>query len=144
MGISRIAPLLLVLCSILEVHDARAQSVITVCRDIIGKRLTPPAQWDEDGITGGSVTVTRHGSRYDLIIKDATGALFSALADGAKITKLDGDNDQEFTLALAYPLGQVEVYRFQLDAIGGGIMLFAMLKNGAVAASLFAARCARN
>ena len=144
MQLPRTTTLLLVLSSILAGHDARAQSVITICQNIVGKSLTPPAQWVEDAITGGSVTVTRNGTRYDLIIisKDAI-ATFSALADGAKITKLEGDDDKDFTLALAYPLGQVDVFRFHLDANGRGVMLYAMLKNRADRAALFAAKCAR-
>jgi hypothetical protein len=54
------------------------------------------------------VTVTRSCTRYDLIIKDAV-AIFSALADGAKITKLDGDDDKDFTLALTFPLVRGEL-----------------------------------
>ena len=132
---------LLVLLSILAGPEARAQSVITICQNIVGKSLTPPTQWDEDAITGGSVTVTRNGTRYDLIIKDAI-ATFSAMADGAEITKLEGYDDNDFTLALAYPLGQVDIYRFHLDANGRGVMLWAMLKNQTDRASLFAAKCA--
>ena len=90
----------------------------------------------------GSVTVVRHGAGYDLIIKDAL-ATFTALEDGARIIKLEGDDDKAFTLALSYPLGQVEVYRFKLDAAGSGVMLFGMFKDAANRAALFSAKCAR-
>jgi hypothetical protein len=143
MRLPRTTTFLLVLSSIFAGHEARAQGVITVCQNIIGKTVSPPAHWDnDDGLTDGSVTVLRNGSRYDLIIKDAK-ATFSALSDGATITKLDGDSDEDFTLALAYPLGQVEVYRFRLDATGRGVMLYAMLTNRAKRGALFDAKCSR-
>jgi hypothetical protein len=67
--------------------EASTQGAITTCQNIVGQSLTPPAQWDEDAMTGGYVTVTRNGTRYDLIIKDSIST-FSALADGAKIANL--------------------------------------------------------
>jgi hypothetical protein len=93
-------------------REAAAQTVITNCKSIVGKTLVRPNSWFEDAFTDGSVTVVRQGAGYDLIIKDAL-ATFTALEDGARIIKLEGNDDKAFTLAVSYPLGQVEVYRFK-------------------------------
>jgi len=133
----------------LAVTDVAAQQVVTTCgaSSGYGYYLEPRTGWSTDGIANGALTILRDAAgQYDLVIKDA-GSSFSAKGDGAKVFKVDGDDDQRFTLVVVYPLPVTEMYQFTLDQSGRGTVIWAAVKNGLLArvtkGSLFTATCSK-
>jgi hypothetical protein len=72
---------------------------------------------------------------------------FSAKGDGAKVFKVDGDDDQRFTLVVVYPLPVTEMYQFTVDPSGRGTVIWAGVKNGLLGkitkGTLFTATCSK-
>src|SRR5215207_5347698 len=104
LGSSR--PFATLLAFALAVSEVSAQQqVVTVCGASTGYAyyLEPKGNgWVTDGITGGSLTIVRDSAgAYDVIIKDALTTV-SAKGDGAKVFKVDGEDDQLFTLIVVH------------------------------------------
>lgn len=124
----------LVLTSVLvSAAPASAEEVITVCGKASGKSFDLESnEWSDDkGLMNQSTTIVRDDSgNYDILYKDAvtTG---SVTADGAKVLKLKGDDDQLLTLVAVYPQRVIEVYQLTLDSNGNGGLIWSSFKNRA-------------
>src|SRR3954470_24563566 len=92
----------------LPINDATAQQVVTTCGGSsgYGYYLEPSGTgWTKDGIHSGSLSILRDAAgAYDVLIKD-TQTSFSAKGDGAKVFKVDGNDDERSHLSwcIHYP-----------------------------------------
>jgi len=91
--------------------------------------------------------VVRDGAgAYDVLAKDIRTS-FSVKGEGARVVKVDGSDDERFTLAVIYPRPVAELSQFTLDQNGRGTVIWASLKNVAALTltkgSLFVAACSK-
>ena len=93
-----------------------------------------------DGMPKGNVALTKSGSDLDLIITDASGATFSARADGAQIYTI-AERSGEWVVMALWQSG-LETYYFN-SMSRGGEMAVTMTKFGSLIskASVYRAAC---
>src|SRR3954465_14824854 len=115
------------LASALAVGEVSGAQVVAGCGASTGYGyyLEPKRDgWVSDGISSGSLTIVRDSAAaYDVIIKDAQTP-FSAKGDGGRVFKVDGQDDQRFTLLIVYPHPVTEMYQFTLDEGGRGTVIW--------------------
>jgi hypothetical protein len=69
-------------------------------------------EWHSDGIKDGRFTLTEiDKDKFDLLVTDATGAVYSATQDGAAVV-LIGVTDKSLSVVVTYPNTYVETYTF--------------------------------
>ena len=69
-------------------------------------------EWHRDGIKDGRFTLTEISENvFDLLILDASGGIYSAKQDGAKIIIL-GSTKKSLSFLVSYPNAYVETYTF--------------------------------
>ncbi len=120
------ASLLIFALAIVNAVPASAEQVVTVCGSASGKSYDLEAnKWtDDSGVMNSSTTIVRDDrGHYDILYKDAFSS-GSVTADGAKILKLKGDDDELLTLVAVYPQRVIEVYQLTLNSNGRGGLIF--------------------
>lgn len=106
---------------------------IAACGAQSGKAYFPAAGlvprgedgWYDDGITGGSTTLTvSEKGDLDVLFRDATGEITSSLYDGGTVIQLR-KSANEITVLVAYAEGAqaAEIYSFVREAGGRAKML---------------------
>lgn len=102
------------------------------------------AGWQEDGVTGGSLTlVMNDNGEADLLQFDASKKVISAVNDGAKVSPIRISAD-ELAVSVYYQADTIEIYSFFRDAAGRSSLIFLQSKGnpkGITAGKLFVAEC---
>ena len=73
--------------------------------------------FENDGISEGSVTLSKNSELYDILYKDATGTIASSRQEGAEIYPIIL-NPLSITLASIYPGEVIEIYSFWIESDG--------------------------
>ena len=99
---------------------------IASCGNETGKAYYPfagdiPADkfgWSDDAITGGRVTLDlADDGKFDLLYLDSTGAIASALKEGAAVF-VSGVSETNISVIVAFPGNTTEVYDFYNNTMG--------------------------
>ena len=128
-----------------------AQQLITTCGSAIGKEYNLETnQWSDNiGVSNQTTAVVRDSNgEYDINYRDVLTS-GSVRADGAKVFKVNGSDDERFTLVAVYPQRVIDVYQFTLNANGQGGLIWSSFKNRAgaltpvILGTLLVARCTK-
>jgi hypothetical protein len=110
---------------------------LAICGASVGTAYFPPVSafaeklegFQEDGISGGRMTLVQLAEKkFDLIVADASGGLFSASQDGAVVVMV-GRSETYLAVAAVYPLGSMETYAFMRTSQGDEV-IWSSLKYG--------------
>ena len=71
------------------------------------------AGWSDDGMSKGSFSLIKNKNKFDILYKDASGALVSSTADGGMVVPL-GNNKINFTFLVSYPNITAELFTFNI------------------------------
>ena len=102
------------------------------------------AGWQEDGVTGGSLTlVMNDNGEFDLLQFDASKKVISAVNDGAKVSPIR-ISANELAVSVYYQADTIEIYSFFRDVAGRSSLIFLQSKGnpkGITAGKLFVSEC---
>jgi len=134
------------------VGEGSAQQVIAICGPSSGRAYTMDNnEWTVDEgqrASNKSTTILRYNNgEYDILYKGEVGG-GSEREQGAKISKLNGDDDRLLTLLSVSPPRIAEVFQLTLDNRGEGTLIWSLFKNRdgpfhLTFGELFSAKCSR-
>ncbi|MEP0323368.1 hypothetical protein [Bauldia litoralis] len=79
-------------------------------------------KWVTDGISDGRITLaTTAENELDILFGDASGGVYSAANEGARVILIDRSDDKLAVLAV-YPQGAIETYTFYQSASGPEVL----------------------
>ena len=137
---------LLIVCLIFLPRIAIAEAIITSCGESRGHDfwVTNTALnvggWEEVGVPGGKIVLTKIGDDFDLKITDATGETKSARSQGATIVPVENENNN-VTIIVVHAGAGTEVYSFTLDEMRNGELVWTkirhhfLIRNGGVSSA---------
>jgi len=97
--------------------------------------------WTPDGIANGVIVLRKRNDEFDLHIGDATGAAFSARADGAVV--FGRQQDSVTQVVAIYPTMTVETFLFSAPVRGKVTLAWTSSKRAGIAdrVSTFVSEC---
>ena len=116
------ANLLAIALAFVSAAPAFAEQLVTVCGKASGKSYDLESnKWtDDNGAMNGTTSFVRDDNGgYNILYKDALTS-GSVTADGAKVYKLKGDENELLTLVAVYPQMVIVVFQLTLDCNGLG------------------------
>jgi hypothetical protein len=104
-------------------------------------RANEPGEWVDDPISSGRITLSMTATEvFDVLIADATGAVFSAKQDGARVFRV-GQNEEAISILVVYA-EVIETYTF-LHSSGGPEVIWTSNKHSTpiLKAGAYRAKC---
>lgn len=126
---------------------ASAQSTWTdvyTCGASAGHSYFPNGDgWKADGMSKGVVILRKKADQYDLKIGDASGGVFSALEDGARV--IAREEAGVIQVLVVYPTMTIETYLFSATSAGRSTLAWTSSKRSGIAdrVSVFVSSCIR-